>query len=126
MNKPLAMIVEDDPFLGEIYAKTLEKDFEIELIAHGADALQRLMNSSQLPSLALVILDINLPGYSGNQLFDAIRADPGLDSVRVIVCSASRWMVEQLGKRADLALVKPISPHQLRSHASRLMASGAP
>ena len=41
MNRPLALIVEDDPQLNQIFSLTLEASFEIETIADGARAIER-------------------------------------------------------------------------------------
>jgi CheY-like chemotaxis protein len=118
MIKPLALIVEDDPHLNQIFALTLEEAFEIETISDGSHAIQRV--SEIIPKL--IILDINLPGASGAQVLDVIRADPRLESTRVIIATANPQEAERLRDEADIVLLKPISPTQLRELADRMKA----
>lgn len=116
MTKPLALIVEDDPHLNQIFALTLEGSFEIETIGDGSHAIQRISEITP----RLIILDINLPGASGAQVLDAIRADARLGSTRVILTTANPQEAELLRDKVDIVLLKPISPTQLRELADRM------
>lgn len=116
MTRPLALIVEDDPQLNQIFSLTLEASFEIETIADGARAIERLCEV--IPQL--IVLDINLPGASGAQVLKAIRADARLQGTRVILATANTQEAEILRDQSDIVLLKPISPTQLREFANRL------
>lgn len=116
MNKPLALIVEDDPQLNQIFALALKNSFEIETIGDGTQAIERL--SSVIPKL--VVLDINLPGASGAQVLEVIRRDDRFNSTRVILATANAHEAEVLREKSDIVLLKPISPIQLREFAERL------
>jgi len=114
--KSLAMIIEDDPLLNEIIALTLEADFEIHTCADGISAWKRL--SEVTPQL--VILDLNLPGMSGKEILTKIRADDRFKNTRVILATADERQAETLTDAADIVLLKPVSPAQLRELANRL------
>lgn len=116
MNRPLALIVEDDPQLNQIFCLTLEPSFEIESFADGAQAIVRL--SEVVPQV--IVLDINLPGASGAQVLKAIRDDVRLRTTRVILATANTQEAEILRDQSDIVLLKPISPTQLREFANRL------
>lgn len=116
MKKPYAFIVEDDEFLSEIFAKTLQTDFEIEVIGDGSTALMRLAQFAP----DLVVLDLNLPGLSGKDILADIRSNPALARVRVILCTADARQAEFLQEQADVVMLKPISTQQLRGIATRL------
>lgn len=116
MTHPLAFIVEDDPYLSQIFTLTLSGSFEVEAITDGAQALARL--GKAVPHL--VVLDINLPGASGAQILHFIRADTRFDATRVILATADARQAEELQDKADIILLKPISPMQLRDLAERL------
>jgi CheY-like chemotaxis protein len=116
MIKQLALIVEDDAQLSEIFTFTLSNLFETEAIMDGAQALKRL--SEVVPHL--VVLDINLPGASGKEILHSIRADARLEATRVILATANPIQAEELQDKADIVLLKPISPAQLRGFAERL------
>jgi Response regulators consisting of a CheY-like receiver domain and a winged-helix DNA-binding domain len=116
MTKPLALIIEDDPTLGEIFSITLESDFETETIKDGPTAITYL--AGVVP--ALVILDLHLPGLSGADILSRIRGDERLSKTRVILATADNQRANLIETQADMVLLKPISPTQLRELARRL------
>ena len=117
MSKPLALIIEDDPKLGDIFTFALEgADFATELITDGAIAQRRL--TEVVPSV--IVLDLHLPNVSGEELLHQIRADARLAKSRVMLASADARMAGYLRQKTDLMLLKPISPAQLRDLAKRL------
>lgn len=116
MTKPLALIVEDDPKLGEIFSLTLQDEFTTEIIAEGDAALVRL--TQVIP--VIVVLDLNLPKVSGREILAQIRADERLAKTRVILATADSHQSADLTNDADIIILKPVSPLQLRELASRL------
>ncbi len=119
MKKPLVMIVEDDPRLGEIYALTLQTKFDTEIITEGDKAVARLYQV--VP--ALVVLDLNLPNISGKEILAQIRSDSRLAKTRVILASADSNQAALLTDEADIVILKPVSPTQLRELALRLLTA---
>lgn len=116
MTKPLALIIEDDPQLNTIMSITLQMDFEIESCADGNAGLDRLKQI--VPNV--VVLDLNLPGASGKEILQNIRADERLSKTRIILTTADERQAETLQEEADIVLLKPVSPAQLRELALRL------
>jgi len=116
MPKPLVLIVEDDPKLNEIISITLEADFEIETCVDGDTTLEMLKSITP----QIVILDLNLPGISGANILAHIRADERLTGTRVILATADERQAETLTETADIVLLKPVSPGQLRELALRI------
>lgn len=116
MTKPFAIIIEDDPQLNNIMSITLQADFEIETYTNGNTGLERLKQT--LPNV--VVLDLNLPGASGREILEAIRADERLAKTRIILTTADERQAETLRDDADIVLLKPVSPAQLRELALRL------
>jgi len=119
MTKPFAFIVEDDPKLSEIFSISLRINCILETCADGNEALERLKTITP----DIVVLDLNLPGASGTDILAAIRADQRLTKTRVILTTADERQAELLTDSADIVLLKPVSPGQLREIAQRL--SGA-
>ncbi len=115
MTKPLALIIEDNATLSQIFSLTLQANFEVEAITDGKSALLRL--SEITPDL--VILDLHLPNVSGRELLDYIRAEKRMEKTRVILATADDRQSEFLQEIADIILLKPISPVQLRELALR-------
>jgi two-component system response regulator MtrA len=116
VTKPLALIVEDDPHLSHIFSITLSETFETETIVDGLHALERL--KEVVPHL--LVLDINLPGASGAQILREIRSDEQFAAVRIILATADSHQANDLQDKADIVLLKPISPSQLRDLSNRL------
>ncbi len=117
MSKPLALIIEDDLEIAKILSLSLRNEFAVEMIADGKSALARL--AQVVP--VLIVLDIHLPEISGMDVFTHIRSDGRLKAAKIILCTADALRAEMLRGQADLVLLKPISPGQLRELASRMI-----
>jgi two-component system cell cycle response regulator DivK len=120
MSDPLALIIEDDENQADIFSLALRRArFEVEIVQEGDKALTRL--TEVVP--AIVILDLHLPHVSGETILHQLRADQRLAQTRVILTTADAFLAGELREEADLVLLKPISPGQLRELASRLRPS---
>ncbi len=117
MSKPLALIVEDDIYLCQIYAKALAGEFETEIASDGSTALMRLAQITP----AVILLDLNLPGLGGKDILADIRSDPNLQNSHVILCTADMQQANMLQEQADFVMLKPVSPSQLRQIAARFL-----
>jgi len=123
MTKPLALIIEDDRKLGDIFSLALRSaEFETEVVHDGAKALTRL--AAIVP--AIIVLDMHLPHVSGKEILSRIQADERFAQTRVIITTADALIAEDLHDDTDLVLLKPVSVTQLRDMASRLRPSPLP
>ena len=78
------LLVEDDPFLVDIYSsKFKENGFEIDSATGGEEALQKLGENKY----DLVILDIVLPQIDGWEILSKIKKDLKLDELKVVILS---------------------------------------
>ena len=119
-TQPLALVIEDDVQLAEIFSKALAlADYQTEIIGDGAMAMVRL--GQVVPQL--IVLDLHIPYVPGNKLLSQIRTDPMLKKSTVIVATADSVLAESLEDQADFVLLKPISFAQLRDLAMRLKSS---
>jgi CheY-like chemotaxis protein len=116
MQKPLALVVEDNPQLNRIISLTLQDQFEIVAITNGDDALAYLSHTRP----DMILLDLHLPGASGETILTYVRSNEHLSNVRVILTTADAAKADDLATEADLVLLKPISPMQLQILASRI------
>ncbi|HET89431.1 MAG TPA: response regulator [Chloroflexi bacterium] len=116
-DKPLALIIEDDPDAATIFSEALKAaGFEVEVIATGDRALERL----SITQPVLIVLDMHLPNVAGPDILRYIRSDDQLKEAKVIIATADPRIADELENQATLALLKPISFSQLRDMASRL------
>jgi len=114
--KALAVVIEDDPQLNEIIALTLQADFDIDTCSDGNSGWKRLTEVT--PSV--LVLDLHLPGMPGREILAKLRADERFKNTRVILATADSRQAETLVDAADIVLLKPVSPAQLRELAVRL------
>lgn len=115
----LALIIEDDEDLANIFAEALRGvGFEVEHVPDGKKAEERLI--SGVPPY-LILLDMHLPYVSGGELLmNIIKKDPRLEKTMVIITTADARMGDAYSDHVDFVLVKPISFVQLRDLTKRL------
>ncbi|HET6594875.1 MAG TPA: response regulator [Anaerolineales bacterium] len=114
-----ALIIEDDEDLASIFAEAIRGvDFEVELVADGRMAEERLKNG---PPPFLILLDMHLPHISGaDLLMNIIKKDERFTKTIVIITTADARMGEAYTEHVDFVMIKPISFVQLRDLTSRL------
>ncbi len=113
-----ALIVEDDTMQADIFQHAIENaGFKTEIVDDGPQALQRLEHP---PAPVLIVLDLHLPGISGEKILHHIRSTPHLQNAMVILATANPRMASALEGECDLVLIKPVSFTQLRDLATRL------
>jgi CheY-like chemotaxis protein len=115
----LALIIEDDEDLANIFAEALRGvDFEVEHAPDGQKARDRLKKD---PVPYLVLLDMHLPHISGGDLLTTIiKSDERFNNTTVIITTADARMGEAYTDQVDFVMVKPISFVQLRDLTARL------
>ncbi|NJC95550.1 MAG: hypothetical protein C3F07_09270 [Anaerolineales bacterium] len=114
----LALIIEDDEDLANIFAEALRGvGFTVEHIADGKIAQERLRNET--PPY-LILLDMHLPHVSGADLLIEMKQDDRYQNTTIIITTADARMGDTYGDQADFVLIKPISFVQLRDLTARL------
>ena len=98
------LLVDDVPSSRELYRMFLEQSFDVAEAEHGAIALALLR---QRP-FDLVITDIHMPVMNGVELIRAIRLDPALEQIPIIVETSDRaaltspvWRELKVASRVD-------------------------
>lgn len=110
MNRPGALIIEDDPQLGKIYKTALEQaGFQTDLDPTGKSFPDSI--SAFIPTL--ILLDIHLPFASGKDILLQLRSDARLADTTIIIATADLFLAKSLEKMADFVLVKPVSVARL-------------
>jgi CheY-like chemotaxis protein/HPt (histidine-containing phosphotransfer) domain-containing protein len=109
------LLVEDDPELPEVLASVLAHDgLEIECVATGAEALERL--EARLPDL--ILLDLGLPDMDGLVLLQQWKASPRTQNIPVVVVTAWNNPQDKLrGFEAGASdyVTKPFEATELRA-----------
>ncbi|HMJ63724.1 MAG TPA: response regulator, partial [Candidatus Binatia bacterium] len=109
------LLIEDDPEMLEILAPSMGEDgLLLDAISNGREAVAEI--ARQKPDL--VLLDLGLPGIDGLKVLEAIKADPALSGIPVVVITA--WNSTEDKVRAfEIGAVdyitKPFEPTELRA-----------
>lgn len=120
MAQNLALLIEDDEDLSEIFTKALEAaGYTVEAILDGKTAQTRL--NEIVPHI--IILDMHLPHVNGATLLTQIHANEKLKDVRIIITTADNVQADFYRDMATIVMVKPISFSQLRDLSARLLTT---
>ena len=106
---PSVLIVDDDPDCADALKDTLQDvGYEVSTARSATDAL-RALDSAPRPSV--IILDLLMPGMSGEDFLAHRRGDPALAEIPVIVVSATP--PQPALDRGTPVLRKPVDPAEL-------------
>ena len=123
------LVVDDEPDIVALVAYHLAKaGYRVATASSGTDALE----SARRERPALIVLDLMLPGMSGYEVVDQLRANDATRDVAVLMLTARREeadRIQGLSLGADDYLTKPFSPQELVLRVGailrRLSAGGA-
>ena len=115
-GRPRVVLADDNADMRG-YVKRLLEDggYQVEAVTNGQAVLAALRHG---PPPDLVLSDVMMPELDGFGLLAALRADPALEGLLVILLSAragEEARVEGLAAGADDYLVKPFSARELRA-----------
>ncbi len=113
-DRPVVLVVEDEPPLVEIYGRWLEADHEVRTATTGEAAL-----SAVGEDVDLVLLDRMMPGMSGDEVLAELR-ERGHDTLVMMVTAVEPGLdIIQAG--VDAYLTKPLERDHLLMAVERLL-----
>ncbi len=117
LKGPRILIVDDNADMREYLARLLSHAFVIQAAADGVEALGAIRR--QRPDL--VISDVMMPQMSGLELLKAVRRDPSLQRLPMILLSAradEQHRIQGLEAGADDYVTKPFTARELMARIS--------
>ena len=97
------LLVEDDPFLSLLLKNRLQKEgFEVILAKDGQEALETVVKRAWKPDL--ILIDVILPGKSGFEVLEEIKANAQLKGTVMVIMS-------NLGQEEDIKRGKELGAH---------------
>jgi DNA-binding response OmpR family regulator len=109
------LIVDDNEVNRDMLSRQLEpQQHEVETAPDGETALRMLRGQR----FDLLVLDLMMPGMNGFEVLEAVKRDPSLSGVAVILVSALDDMdgvVRSIEAGAEDYLFKPVNPTLLRA-----------
>jgi DNA-binding response OmpR family regulator len=119
------LIVDDEPYIVIPVEFLMRREgYEVTVARDGEAGLEAIR--SDPPDL--VILDVMMPKLNGFEVCEAVRADPALASVRILMLTAKGREAEKkkgLELGADAYIPKPFSTHELVETVRSLLGSGS-
>ncbi|MBL8154356.1 MAG: response regulator [Anaerolineae bacterium] len=113
------LIAEDDPALRSLFARVLKNaGLNVKIAASGNEVIDYL--EQQFPTV--LVLDLGIPGVSGQEIVQYVHAHKPADRRIVIVVVTGNHLASQneaLMESIDLLLVKPVSPRDLVTFVKR-------
>ena len=113
-DKPLVLVVEDEPDLADLYATWLSNDYEVRVAYGGREALDNLDDQ-----VSVVLLDRRMPDLSGDEVLAAIRERDIKCRVAMVTAVEPDFDIIKMG--FDDYLVKPVSKDDLHDTVSNLL-----
>ena len=105
-GKRLILIVDDEFVNRELLRSVLEEDYELIFAENGQEALDAIRANRD--ELSLVLLDLLMPVMSGKDALRAMKADPEIASIPVIVLTSDQNAeIESLTLGASDFIPKP-------------------
>ncbi|MEX1662913.1 response regulator transcription factor [Thioclava sp. 15-R06ZXC-3] len=115
------LIVEDEDNIAIALDYLMSREgYAHERIATGRGALELIRESRP----DLVLLDVMLPEVSGYEICQKVRADKGLEDVRILMMTARGSAMERrkgLALGADGFIAKPFELSELRAELHRIL-----
>jgi two-component system chemotaxis response regulator CheY len=115
------LVVDDARTVRLYYRGILEKaGIDVTEAENGLEGLEK----AEAASFDLLLVDINMPKMDGYAMLRAIRADPTMRGTPAIMISTEaegRDAQRAYEAGANVYLVKPVRPEQLRAFAELLM-----
>ena len=112
------LVVDDEPGIRRLLRLTLGTEHEVEEAADGAAALRKIVRGRP----DVILLDVAMPNMDGLAVCRAVRAQPHLDGLGIIVVSAFAGAAEALEAGADRHFSKPYRPLALLETIDELLA----
>lgn len=117
-SKPLAVVIEDEPSAANLLERMAVQAGYAALVAPDGERGLALVRRHRP---AIILLDLALPKVSGLDVLEALREDPVLSAIPVVVVSVSDNRKRTIEAGACEHLIKPIS----RSEVSGVLAQYA-
>ena len=119
------LIVDDEPNIVISVEFLMKREgFAVSVARDGAEALERIR--AERPDL--VVLDVMMPKLNGFEVCQAVRADPDLAGIPIVMLTAKGREAEMskgLALGADAYIAKPFSTRDLVARIKALLGEGA-
>jgi len=121
LGQKRVLVVEDSPTIASVVKYFLELEgFEVLLAADGLIGLDMALR--EIPDV--IVSDVNMPGMTGIAMVRALRAEPLMTEVRILMLTSESSIeaeTEGLAAGADDYILKPVEPRRLAARVQSLL-----
>jgi CheY-like chemotaxis protein len=101
----VALVVDDSMLIRHTVCRFLEeRGFEVESATNGQEALEALKTIRP----DVIITDIQMPKMSGSELITAVKNNPSLASIPIVIVASKQSGFERTENRANYTIFKDI------------------
>ncbi|WP_238122950.1 MULTISPECIES: response regulator transcription factor [unclassified Xanthobacter] len=123
---PKVLIADDEPNIVVSLEFMMKREgFQVLVARDGPQALETIRREHP----RLVLLDATMPGMTGFDVCEAVRADAGTRHTRILMLTAKGRetdMARGVGAGADAYVTKPFSTRELMQKVKDMMAGDGP
>lgn len=119
-NKATVLVVEDNSEMNNFIASVLSHDFNIITAQHGAEGIEKAC----IHKPDLILSDIMMPTMSGDHMVHALRQNPELDDIPIVLLTAKAdeaLRLKLLREGAQDYVNKPFSHEELTARVANLI-----
>ena len=121
MTPKKLLVADDEPNIVISLEYLMKREgYDVLVATDGNQALEAIQREQP----ALVLLDVMMPGKTGFEVCQAVRADPALDGVRILMLT-SKGRESDVGKGlalgANAYMTKPFSTRELVQKVAELL-----
>ena len=91
-TKRKVVVVDDEPAIVDLVCDALS---DVDVEAEGCECGPRVVSCIRSKQPELVVLDVQMPGIDGIEIFQRLRADPATSTVPVIFFTANAHKLRQ-------------------------------
>ncbi len=119
------LVADDEPNIVISLEYLMKREgYQVLVATDGVQALETIQRERP----ALVLLDVMMPGKTGFEVCQAVRADPALDGVRILMLTAKGRdtdISKGLALGANAYMTKPFSTRELVQKVADMLEAGA-
>ena len=111
-HRRLVLVVEDQDINRDVLGMILEDEYDIIYATNGKEALESM--EEYIDRLSIVLLDLMMPVMDGFEVLEAVRDDPGMQRIPIIVLTADKSAeLRALKLGAADFITKPYDMHEV-------------
>lgn len=120
-QQPTLLAVDDSTLMQELIKQAMANDYKVLVADNAADALSLIYKHL----VAILLLDVSMPGVNGLELCRTLRTLPQFRNLPIVMLTARDTVFDKVQGRlagATEYLTKPFNAEQLRGVCSKLLS----